>query len=151
MAAKRFRISKNGFASSSGVVLLAQDTSGPDATCFATPHLPWRHSVNFGNGASSLAARVAGTGSGSIAVRLGSTTGKLIGTVKVASTGGYQTWTTVNTAISGASGVSDLYFVFSGSGFNFNWWQFTPSGSSSAPASSSAAGSGENNDVDIPS
>ena len=82
--------------------------------------------VAFGSaGAKSLAVRVAGTGSGSIAVRLGSQSGALVGTCNVASTGGAQTWKTVDCAISGATGTQDLFFVFSGSGYSFNWWQFT--------------------------
>ena len=82
--------------------------------------------VAFGSaGAKSLAVRVAGSGSGSIAVRLGSQSGALVGTCNVASTGGAQTWKTVDCAISGATGTQDLFFVFSGSGYSFNWWQFT--------------------------
>lgn len=85
--------------------------------------------IAFGNvGAKSLAVRVAGTGSGSITVRLGSQSGTQIGSCSVTSTGGSQVWKTVDCAISGATGTSDLYFVFSGSGYNFNYWQFTQKG-----------------------
>jgi arabinoxylan arabinofuranohydrolase len=90
--------------------------------------------VDFGAGATSLDVRVASAGSGgSIEVRLESTTGTLVGTCAVAGTGGAQTWATKTCPISGASGVHDLFFVFTGSGtsslFNFNWWKFsgTPS------------------------
>ena len=112
---------------------------GMDVTGISSSSYVKVKGVAFGTaGASSLAVRVAGTGSGSIAVRLGSTTGTLVGTCSVASTGGSQTWKTVSCPISGAKGTSDLYFVFSGSGYSFNYWQFTAAGS--APASSSAAG-----------
>ena len=95
--------------------------------------------VAFGTaGASSLAVRVAGTGSGSIAVRLGSTSGTLVGTCSVTSSGGSQTWKTVTCPISGAKGTSDLYFVFSGSGYSFNYWQFASANGSSASAPASS-------------
>jgi MYXO-CTERM domain-containing protein len=85
--------------------------------------------VDFGGGATSLDVRVASAGSGGgIEVRLDSQTGTLVGTCAVTGTGGAQTWTTKTCPISGASGVHDLYFVFTGDAaglFNFNWWQFT--------------------------
>jgi hypothetical protein len=87
--------------------------------------------VDFGTGATSFSARVASAaGGGNIEVRLNSQTGTLAGTCAVSATGGAQTWTTKTCTISGASGVHDLFFVFTGSGtFNFNNWQFTGSGS----------------------
>ncbi|KAL5117476.1 hypothetical protein ACEQ8H_004641 [Pleosporales sp. CAS-2024a] len=87
--------------------------------------------VAFGStGAKTLSVRVASAASGGkIEVRLGSTTGTLVGTCTVAGTGGWQTWATVSCPISGATGTQDLFFKFTGSGsaelFNFNWWQFT--------------------------
>jgi hypothetical protein len=84
--------------------------------------------VDFGVGATSLALRVASTSSNSkIEVRLDSQTGKLVGTCAITATGGAQTWATQTCAISGASAVHDLFFVFtggSGSLLNFNWWRF---------------------------
>ncbi len=84
--------------------------------------------VDFGLGATSLDVRVASAGSGGkIEVRLDSQTGTLVGTCTVSGTGGAQTWATKSCAISGASSVHDLFFVFtggSGSLFNFNWWKF---------------------------
>jgi len=43
-------------------------------------------------------------------------------------TGGWQTWSNVNAAVTSASGVHDLYAVFKGtSGIgNLNWFQFLP-------------------------
>jgi hypothetical protein len=98
--------------------------------------------VDFGGGATSLDVRVASAGSGgSIEVRLESKTGTLVGTCAVAGTGGAQTWATKTCAISGASGVHDLFFVFTGSGtgnlFNFNWWKF-----SGTPSDGGAGGQG---------
>jgi arabinoxylan arabinofuranohydrolase len=84
--------------------------------------------LDFGAGATSLDVRVASAGSGgNIEVRLDTQTGKLVGTCAVSGTGGAQTWATKSCPIDGASGVHDLYFVFtggSGSLFNFNWWKF---------------------------
>ncbi|SDI11620.1 arabinoxylan arabinofuranohydrolase [Pseudobutyrivibrio sp. 49] len=86
--------------------------------------------VDFGNGAKSFSARVASAyGGGRIELRLDSTSGRLIGTVDVAKTAGWQSYVTKTCDISGATGKHDLYFVFkggSGSLMNFNYWQFTP-------------------------
>lgn len=87
--------------------------------------------VDFGPGATRFEARVASaTSGGNIQLRLGSTTGTLIGTCAVPGTGGWQTWTTVSCNVSGATGVRDLYLVFAGgSGYllNVNWWRFSAS------------------------
>jgi hypothetical protein len=88
--------------------------------------------VDFGNGAVSFEARVASaTSGGNIEIRMNSSTGTLVGTCAVSGTGGWQTWVTKTCTISGASGVHDLYFRFtggSGSLFNINWWKFNGSG-----------------------
>src|SRR5204863_8663868 len=70
-------------------------------------------------------------GGGRIEVRLDSTSGAVVGTCTVPATRGWQTWTTVTCAVSGASGTHDLYLRFtggSGSLFNVNWWQFAGGG-----------------------
>jgi hypothetical protein len=84
--------------------------------------------VEFGDGADSVKVRVASkyTG-GTIELRLGSTTGTLIGTVSVPVTGGWQTWTTETVDVSGASGTQDLYLVFTEGGINVNWIMFVES------------------------
>jgi arabinoxylan arabinofuranohydrolase len=102
--------------------------------------------VDFGAGATSLELRVASTSSNSkIEVRLDTQTGKLVGTCAIASTGGTQTWATQTCAISGASAVHDLFFVFtggSGSLLNFNWWKFIGSGTIDAGATGGSGGGG---------
>jgi MYXO-CTERM domain-containing protein len=102
--------------------------------------------VDFGAGATSLELRVASTASNSkIEVRLDSQTGKLVGTCAIASTGGMQTWATQTCAISGASAVHDLFFVFaggSGSLLNFDWWKFIGSGTIDAGATGGSGGVG---------
>jgi arabinoxylan arabinofuranohydrolase len=95
--------------------------------------------VAFGTtGAKGFTARVASNASGGkIEIRLGSTSGTLVGTCNVAGTGGWQTYTTVTCAVSGATGTQDVFFRFTGSGsdslFNFNWWQFSTDGSTAPP------------------
>lgn len=88
--------------------------------------------VAFGSGATSFTARVAsGASGGRIELRLGSTTGTLVGTCTVGSTGGWQTWTTVTCPVTGATGTHDLYLRFTGGSgylFNVDWWQFSGDG-----------------------
>ena len=87
--------------------------------------------VDFGHGASQFQARVASaTSGGNIQIRLGSTSGPVVGTCSVTSTGNWQSWTTRTTSVSGVSGVHDVYLVFTGGSgylFNLNWFTFTPS------------------------
>jgi hypothetical protein len=86
--------------------------------------------LDFGDGAKAFDARVASAGSGgTIELRLDSNTGKLVGTLTVPITGGWQTWVTKSCSVSGVTGMHDLYMMFkgnSGSLFNINWWTFTP-------------------------
>ncbi|WP_024831267.1 carbohydrate-binding protein [Ruminiclostridium josui] len=85
--------------------------------------------VDFGStGAASFEARVASaTNGGNIEIRLDSVDGKLVGTCSVPGTGGWQTYTTKSCAVSGATGVHDLYLKFTGGSgylFNVNTWKF---------------------------
>ncbi|MHA7966500.1 carbohydrate-binding protein [Paenibacillus sp. CAU 1782] len=89
--------------------------------------------ADFGtSGAGSIKAGVASASGGQIEVRLGQVNGPLVATLTVPPTGGLQSWTEVQTAVSGATGVHNLFFVFTGTGtgggnlFNFDYWQFTP-------------------------
>jgi hypothetical protein len=98
--------------------------------------------VAFGTGAKSFTARVSSaTSGGKIELRLGSTSGTLVGTCNVPGTGGWQTYTSVTCTVRGATGTQDLFFRFTGNGsdslFNFNWWQFS-NGSTNPPDSSTA-------------
>jgi len=94
--------------------------------------------VDFGSGASVFYARVASAGSGgNIELHLDSLSGTLAGTCPVAPTGGWQTWTTTNCSVSGASGVHDLYFKFTGGAgnlFNVNWWEFQSGALADSPS-----------------
>ncbi len=77
----------------------------------------------------TFTARVAsGLRGGRIEVRIDSLGGKLLGTLNVPGTGGWEKWQTLTmdlTAIT--SGVHDLYFAFKGRKgpklFNFDWWE----------------------------
>jgi len=87
--------------------------------------------VDFGEGgAKQFTARMAsGSSGGSIEIRLDTISGPLVGTCATASTGGWQSWATKTCTISGAKGVHNVYFKFTGGSgqlFNFNWWVFTP-------------------------
>ena len=90
--------------------------------------------VDFGDGADKIDIRVAAnSGGSSIEVRLDGANGKLIGTVDVASTGGWQDWQTMSASLTKTTGVHDLYLVFKGGeGYLFNvaWWKLNvPPGS----------------------
>jgi glucosylceramidase len=83
--------------------------------------------IDFGSGVANVDVRAASAGAGgTLEFHLDSATGKLIGSVNIPITGGWQTWTTVTGAVSGASGVHDLYAVFKGTTSigNLNWFAF---------------------------
>lgn len=88
--------------------------------------------VDFGDGAEKFTASIASAEQGGvIEVHLDSTTGPIIGVCNVPGTGGWQNWQEVSCDSAGASGVHDLYLVFSGGDgflFNVDWWQFTAAG-----------------------
>jgi len=85
--------------------------------------------VDFGKGATHFTAAVAsGSEGGSIELHLDRYNGPVIGTLPVPGTGGWDAWQDTTTAVSGAAGKHDLFFVFKGPGsdplFNFDYWQF---------------------------
>jgi arabinoxylan arabinofuranohydrolase len=91
--------------------------------------------VDFGStGAAAFTTSIAsdmkvGASTGeSIEIRLEDVTGTLIGTVPISFTGGLDVWKTETIAIEEASGVHDVYFVFTGENsenlFNFDYWYF---------------------------
>ncbi|MFC7039593.1 PQQ-dependent sugar dehydrogenase [Nonomuraea rubra] len=80
--------------------------------------------------ATRITARVSSAGAGGrIEVRAGAATGTLLGTVNVASTGGWDTFTDVSATLSGApAGTTTLYLVFrgpAGQGYLFDVDAFT--------------------------
>ncbi|WP_246510688.1 glycoside hydrolase family 3 N-terminal domain-containing protein [Nonomuraea endophytica] len=88
--------------------------------------------VDFGTPAAvSVTSRVASGAStgGTIQYRLGSTTGPVIASVPISPTGGWQTWTSITTNLTGsAPGVQTVYLTFTASGagdfLNLNWFRF---------------------------
>jgi beta-glucosidase len=92
-------------------------------------------SLDFGSGAASVTTRFAsGTSvTGTVQYRLDSTTGPIVASVSIASTGGWQNWTSATTNLTGsATGVHPLFVTFttntSGDLVNLNWFQFSQSG-----------------------
>jgi glucosylceramidase len=83
--------------------------------------------VDFGAGFTNVSVREASYGGGTLELHLDSPTGPIISSFALTSTGGWQTWQTVNASVSGANGVHNLYLVFKGtSGLgNLNWFQFS--------------------------
>ena len=77
-------------------------------------------------GATSFSARVSSAGSGGTShIRSGSATGPELGSVAVAATGGWETFATVSTTLTG-SGTGPLFLTFTGgSGFLFDVDTFT--------------------------
>ena len=93
----------------------------------------------FGSCTSAFTARVASTAAGgSIAIHLDSKTGTLIGTCSVPATGGTQAWANATCSITGATGLHDIYFVFSGNTFNFESYSFTACGTPTPTSSVTA-------------
>ncbi len=86
--------------------------------------------IDFGSGVNTVEARVASAGTGgTLEFRLDAPDGALIAQVPLPVTGGWQAWTTVSAPVRGASGIRDLYVVFTrqgGSGGlgNLNWFRF---------------------------
>ncbi|MCH5333536.1 MAG: carbohydrate-binding protein, partial [Agathobacter sp.] len=76
--------------------------------------------VDFGDGASEIAVTVSISGETSVEIHAGSPDGELLGTIAIAKTDG--TPETYKTAVTGAKGVMDIYFVFRG-GMKFETWQ----------------------------
>jgi len=77
----------------------------------------------------TFTARVAtGLRGGKIEVRIDSLGGKLLGTLDIPATGGWEQWQTLTTDLTAiATGTHDLYFAFTGRKgpklFNFDWWE----------------------------
>lgn len=84
--------------------------------------------VDFGKKAKKFKASVAASkGSGKIEIHLGNPEGELIGTCPIASTGGDQSWKTVECKLNKVKGVQDVCLVFKGDDadnlFGFDWWK----------------------------
>jgi CSLREA domain-containing protein len=84
--------------------------------------------VNLGTNANQFIARAASKKDGGyLKIRLGSKTGEQIGSCRINSTSGWESWAAVSCDIKPVSGKKDIYLVFSGSGyglFNIDWFLF---------------------------
>ncbi len=106
------------------------DTGGGQNVGWISPGDWLAYDLDFGaTSPASVTTRIAsGASSGTIQYRLDSTTGPIIATVPVSSTGGWQTWTTATANLTGtATGVHRVYLTFTGTGgdfVNLNWLQF---------------------------
>jgi len=123
-------IEAEDYCSQSGIQTQACSEGGENVAYINDNDWCAYYDVDFGStGANSFDARVASnTGGGNIEIHLDSTTGSLVGTCVVTGTGGWQNWVTETCSVSGASGVHDLYLVFTGgtgSLFNVNWFKFS--------------------------
>ncbi|QUH29314.1 carbohydrate-binding protein [Vallitalea guaymasensis] len=94
--------------------------------------------VNFGNGYNGFTARVGVDNeyAGRVAkIRLDSPTGRLIGTLNLQGTGGWEVFEEQSTIVSGVRGLHDVYIVFEGGigAGNFDWFEFSNPISSTLP------------------
>jgi len=121
------------FSSQSGTQTeTTTDTGGGQNVGFIAPGDWLAYSnMDFGSPAAArVLTRIASgaTATGTIQYRLDSTTGPVIASVNVSNTGGWQSWTTATTTLSGsATGVHTVFVTFTGSGGDFtniNWFQF---------------------------
>jgi hypothetical protein len=138
------RVEAETMNAQSGIETETCSEGGMDVTQISNGDWTRVRGVDFGTaGAKTFNVRVASTANGGgIELHLGSLTGTLIGTCNIPATGGTQTWMTTACNITGAIGVNDLYFKFTGSQtFNFNYWQFT-GGDGGAGGNGGAAGAG---------
>nr|WP_244170337.1 glycoside hydrolase family 3 protein [Amycolatopsis tolypomycina] len=91
------------------------DTSKVSGTSVAATAGSWLAFKNVAlGGPQKFTASVSATASAKITVRLGSPTGRVLGTVPVASTGDRYAYTTVSAALAKASGRQDVYLTFDG-------------------------------------
>ena len=125
----RVRTEAETMAWSQGVETEKNETVGVYVTDIDNADYIKIRQVDFGNqGPGQFLASVAcGSNGGQIDIRLGSPNGRLLGRIQVKNTGDWQTWETLSCKVRSATGVQDLYLVFSGGNgelFNIDWWQF---------------------------
>lgn len=91
-------------------------------------------------GTYTLQFRVASlNGGGQIRLEQNSGT-KVIGSVAVPGTGGWQNWTTISTSVYLPAGQQDVAIAVPVGGYNINWWTFAPATAARlAPAAPTAA------------
>lgn len=81
--------------------------------------------VDFGDKATRrFQANLACQDEAIVEIRLDTTDGKVIGTLKAKPTGGLDQWQIQSADTESITGVHDLYFTFAGGAMNFDWWKF---------------------------
>jgi beta-glucosidase len=125
-------VQAEAFAAQSGTQLEATtDTGGGQNVGWIAPGDWLAYDVDFGPSTPvSVTTRVASgtSATGTIQYRLDSTTGTIIASVPMSSTGGWQSWQSKTTTLSGtATGTHRLYLTFTGTAgsdfTNINWFQ----------------------------
>jgi beta-glucosidase len=129
------------FAAQSGTQTeTTTDTGGGQNVGFIAPGDWLAYDLDFGTATpASVVTRIASGASvsGALQYRLDSTAGMVVATVPVSPTGGWQTWTSATTPLSGtATGVHRVFVTFTGTAgsdlLNLNWFQFQPASSANA-------------------
>ncbi|TDC32970.1 carbohydrate-binding protein, partial [Micromonospora sp. KC213] len=117
------------YTSSSGIATFDKSTAQGGKTVGNVENGDWIAFEPYKlSNAASFSARVSSGGAGgTLQVRAGSPTGTILGSVAVASTGSWDTFTTVTGSMSGApAGTTTLYLTFAGgSGYLFDVDAFT--------------------------
>lgn len=92
------------------------------------------YNVDFGfKGAGSAEIRLSSVAAGNtIEIRLGSTTGTLIGTATIPNTGGWTTYQTITCPVTQVKGLQNVFLVYKGTGYicNLNNFKFVESATS---------------------
>lgn len=129
------RIEAEKFAGAVGVKTEnTSDNDGGSSLGYIEHYSNVVYKLDFGNESRivKFSARVSSgmAKGGSIEVRLDSAKGATVGTIKVSNTGGWNSWTTLNTNLSPVLGKHLVYLVFIGEPqevaflFNLNWITF---------------------------
>jgi glucosylceramidase len=126
------QIEGSSYSSESGLQTetTSDSTGGYDLGYLSPNSYALYENIDFGASVGTVYVREASDGNGGTATfYLDSVNSTPIATVDLPVTGGWQTWQTVIGMVSGASGVHNLYVVFTGGGTsgsiaNVNWFQF---------------------------
>jgi beta-glucosidase len=127
------QVQAESFAGQTGIMTEATtDTGGGLNIGWIAPGDSVTYSgLDFGTpSATSVTLRIASgaTATGTVQVRLDSTTGPIVASIPVSNTGGWQSWTSRTATLTGsATGPHQVVLTFTGSGGDFvnvNWFQF---------------------------
>ncbi|GAA3135724.1 glycoside hydrolase family 3 protein [Planomonospora alba] len=102
------------FDDHSGAELVDETKASGDAVALSAGEWISFADAGLGRGVSGVRLGVAASGAASVEVRTGSPTGRLLGTVPVAATGGAYRWAEVSAPLARASGRQDVYLVAGG-------------------------------------